>query len=252
MSRKCKQRTVALIITAAMLALVPVSVFAITADEIVENMDRNNQFDTSYVEGSIQTTDRFGEKTSTFKAWTKGSHDSLIEFTSIAERGQKVLRTEDSLYLFYPDAEEVIRMQGSALRQSLLGSDLSYEDMTEDNDTLDKYEATLEGTEVLDGRNCYVVSLKAKTRSVAYPSQKLWIDAETFVTWKGEYATKAGRLLKEMDTLETRVVGGKVFASKSRVSDKLKKDSQTIMSVDTIEVDIPLDDSLFTLENLTW
>jgi outer membrane lipoprotein-sorting protein len=252
MSSTHTKKTVFLFLAATMLVVVPFSVFALTADEIVERMDENNLFETSYTEGSIQTTDRFGLKTSTFKAWSKGSDNSLIEFTSTAERGQKVLRTQDSLYLFYPDAEEIIRLQGSALRQSLLGSDLSYEDMTENNDTLEQYTATLEGTESYEGRPCYVISLAAKTRSVAYPSQKLWVDTETFLVWKGEYATNSGRLLKEMKTLETTEIGGKTYPTKSRIEDKLKKDSQTVMGIDTLQVDIPLDDDLFSLENLTW
>ncbi len=80
----------------------PVSLFAITAEEIVREMDAQATFETSYSTGSIKTTDRFGTKESTFKAWSRGTTDSLIEFTSIAERGQKILRTKGSLYLFYP------------------------------------------------------------------------------------------------------------------------------------------------------
>jgi phosphate acetyltransferase len=124
-----------------LLLLLPSLLFALTADEIIGEMDRLSTFETTYLTGSIQTTDRFGTKTSRFNSWSQGKKDSLIEFTSAAERGQKILRTEGSLYLFYPDAEQLIRMQGAALRQSMLGSDISYEDMTEEKTTLDNYEA---------------------------------------------------------------------------------------------------------------
>ncbi|WP_320129968.1 outer membrane lipoprotein-sorting protein [uncultured Sphaerochaeta sp.] len=240
------------LITVLLLLCIPTSLFALTAEEIIGKMDYNTQYKTSYSIGSIQTKDRFGLKTSTFKAWSQGNAESLIEFTSTAEQGQKILKTNDSLYLFYPDAEQLIRMQGSALRQSLLGSDVSYEDMTEEKDTLSRYTATLNGNEIYKGRPCYVITLKAKTRSVAYPIQKIWVDSETFLTWKGEYSTKEGRLLKEMETLETMQVGEKVVASESRISDKMKKDSETIMKIESLEVDIPLDKNLFSLENLTW
>jgi hypothetical protein len=248
MSRK----KTALLIGIVLVLCIPVSLFALTADEIINKMDANDVFETSYSEGSIQTKDRFGTKTSTFKAWSEGRDSSLIEFTSIAEQGQKILRTNGSLYLFYPDAEQLIRMQGSALRQSLLGSDLSYEDMTEEKNTLKQYSATLNNTETFKERPCYVLTLTAKTRSVAYPIQKIWVDIETFLVWKGEYSTKDGRLLKEMETLATMQIKDKVFASESRISDKMKKDSETLMKIDSLEVDIPLDKDLFSLENLTW
>ena len=252
MSRKLKPAKTCILIGVILLFCLPVSLFALTADEIIQNMDANELFSTSYAIGSIQTKDRFGIKTSTFKAWSQGKDNSLIEFTSIAEQGQKILRTNGSLYLFYPDAEQLIRMQGSALRQSLLGSDLSYEDMTEEKNTLKQYSASLNGTETFKGRPCYVITLTAKTRTVAYPIEKIWVDTETFLVWKGEYSTKDGRLLKEMETLNTMQVGDKVFASESRISDKMKKDSETIMKIDSLEVDIPLDKNLFSLENLTW
>jgi len=117
-------RTRIITTTLLFLLIIPFNLSAITAEEIINTMDGMQTFDTSYSTGSIKTTDRFGVKESTFKAWSQGSSDSLIEFTSVAERGQKILRTKGSLYLFYPDDVELIRRQGAALRQSLLGSDL--------------------------------------------------------------------------------------------------------------------------------
>ncbi|MGI6433499.1 MAG: outer membrane lipoprotein-sorting protein [Sphaerochaetaceae bacterium] len=225
---------------------------AITAEEIIKTMDGMQTFDTSYSTGSIKTTDRFGAKESTFKAWSQGSSDSLIEFTSVAERGQKILRTKGSLYLFYPDAEELIRLQGAALRQSLLGSDLSYEDMTEEKNTLDKYTVRLDGSEIVNGYDCHVLTLTAKTRQVSYPIQKIWVDKQTYLVWKATYSTAQGRLLKEMEVQDTIVVDGRTLPKQTKIEDKLKRDSFTIMVLDTLEVNILLDRRIFTLENLTW
>ncbi len=241
-----------LLLAILLLLIVPSALFALSAEEIIGRMDSMATFDTTFSTGSIQTTDRFGTKTSLFKSWSQGKNDSLIEFTSKAERGQKVLRTEGSLYLFYPDAEQIIRMQGAALRQAMLGSDISYEDMTEEKNTLDNYTAKLEGLETFKGRECHVLTLTAKTRTVAYPIQKIWVDTESFLTWKGEYSTQAGRLLKEMEVLETFKSGDRVLPKQTKIADKMKKDSSTLMTIDTFEANPTLDRSIFTLENLTW
>lgn len=238
--------------TTLILLLVMTSLAAVTAQQIVREMDALETFDTSYSEGEIVTTDRFGKKTSTFKAWSRGAYDSLIEFTSIAERGQKVLRTEGELYLFYPDAEELIRLQGAALRQSMLGSDISYEDMTGEKDTLSQYDVQLLRDEVVSGRSCYVLQFDAKTRTVAYPRQVVWVDKETFMVWKGEFSTKAGRLLKEMEVLDIMDVDGRTLPKVTRISDKMKRDSATEMRLTKLDIDIGLDPAIFTLQNLTW
>lgn len=235
-----------------LLVFFPSNLSAVSAEEIIQKMDELATFETSYSTGSIQTKDRFGTKTSTFNAWSQGESDSLIEFTSTAERGQKILRTKGSLYLFYPDAEELIRLQGAALRQSMLGSDISYEDMTEEKNTLDNYKAVLEGTEAFKDTMCYVITLTATTRSVAYPVQKLWIDTDYYLVWKAQYSTAQGRLLKEMEVLSTLEAGGRVIASETRIQDKMKRDSHTYMRLDSLEVNPVLDKKIFTLENLTW
>lgn len=242
------------LMTATLLCMIciPFALSAITAEDIIRTMDGVQTFETSYATGSIKTTDRFGVKVSTFKAWSQGSSDSLIEFTSTAERGQKILRTKGSLYLFYPDAEELIRLQGAALRQSMLGSDLSYEDMTEEKNTLDDYTAHLDGSELVNGHDCHVLTLTAKKRQVAYPIQNIWVDKETYVVWKAAHSTAQGRLLKEMEVLSTLVAGDRTLPKESRIVDKLKRDSSTVMGIDTLEVNIPLDAKIFTLENLTW
>jgi outer membrane lipoprotein-sorting protein len=242
------------LITATLLCLlcIPLTLSAMSAEDIIRTMDGMQTFDTSYATGSIKTTDRFGVKESTFKAWSQGTNDSLIEFTSIAERGQKILRTKGSLYLFYPDAEELIRLQGAALRQSVLGSDLSYEDMTEEKNTLDDYTARLDGREMVNAHECHVLTLTAKTRQVAYPIQKIWVDTQTYLVWKAAYSTAQGRLLKEMEVLDTIVVDGKTLPKQTKIEDKMKRDSSTVMALDTLEVNIPLDRKIFTLENLTW
>ena len=245
-----KNKTITLLIILSL--FIPVTAFALTGEEIIRRADEIQVFETSEASGEFQIKDRFGVKVSTFNSWSRGKNESLIEFTSKAERGQKVLRTEDELYLFYPDAEELIRMQGSMLRQSMLGSDISYEDMTGGKDRISQYDVILEGEETINGNDCYVLIMTAKVRTVPYPKEKLWIDKETFLVWKAEYYTKSDRLLKEMKTLDTQIINGRTIAVETKIVDKMKTDTETIMFISDIKINIPIDDAMFSLEELSW
>ena len=240
-----------LIIT-TILMILPALAFAISGEEIVRQADEAQTFETAESSGEIRVTDRFGTKVSTFNSWTRGENESLIEFTSLAERGQKILRTEDEIYLYYPDAEELIRMQGAALRQGMLGSDISYEDMTGGKDRASQYSIEISREETILGRECWVLTLTAKTRTVPYPKEIVWIDKQDYLVLKGEYYTKSGRLLKEMEVLEIGELDGITLALKTRISDKMKSDSETLMIIRDLEVDIRLDDDVFSLEELSW
>lgn len=223
-----------------------------TAEEIVRRLDANEVQGTSHATATMTIRDRFGERTSTMETWGKGRDLALIEFTSPAERGQKVLRTEDEIYLYYPDAAELVRLQGAALRESMLGSDISYEDMTGGKTLLETYEAELLGEETVEGHRCYQVEFVARRRNVAYPKQIMWIDAELFVARRSEQYALSGRLLKSGSLHDIQEIDGYYVATRIVISDALKRNSSTELVLEDIEFDIRLRDDLFSLEELSW
>ena len=222
---------------------------AITGEEIIEKADELQSFDTQKSSGTMISHDRFGDITSTFESWSRGNKEFLLEFTNAEERGQKVLRVDDVMYLYDPDAEETIRLSGAALKDSLFG-DVSYEDVSEGNDTLDQYNAVLDGEELKKGQNCYRVILTAKKRNAPYYKQILWINRDNFVLVYGEYYSKRDIHLKTIEVLDIMEKGDKFVISHLILRDVIKGDSHTEMILDDIELDIPLEDRLFTEEAL--
>lgn len=223
-----------------------------TAESIVTKMEKNLVHKSAKSEGEMIVTDRFGTKRTTFVSWARGEEDMLVEFTSKEERGQKILRTNDEIYLYYPDAEELIRIQGPALRDSVMGSDMSYEDMTGNKGILDSYRVTLEGSERVDGRDCYKIDLLAKSRDVPYHKQTMWVDKRDYIYRKIHQFSRSGDLLKELIIEDTLEEEGKIIPSRMIIRDVLKKDSKTEFILEDIDINISLDPSTFSLEELTW
>lgn len=223
-----------------------------SAEQVIQRLEENQVHETARSEGRMIINDRFGEKVTTFKSWAAGDEKSLIEFTSRQERGQKILRTDDEIYLYFPDAAEVIRLQGAALRDSVLGSDMSYEDMTGGKGLLEDYDAEMLGTETVDGQECYKIELKAKGRGVAYPKEIIWVDAEMYVTRRVHMFSLSGKLLKEMRMQDYVTRRGKTFPVRFIIEDKLKRNSSTEFVIETIEIGVDIPSSRFSLEELTW
>lgn len=94
--------------------------------------------------------------------------------------------------------------------------------------------------------------LTARRREVVYPRQVVWIDAEQFVTRRVEQFSRRGRALKRMVVSDYRAVGGKLIAVRLEMSDLMKRDSRTVFLIDAIEVDGAVDETLFSLEELTF
>ena len=223
-----------------------------SAVEIVRRMQSNQVYETSRVRARMTVTDRFGTKVTTFNSYSRGTDDALIEFTSAEEKGQKILRTRDEIYIFYPGAEELIRLQGAAFRDAVLGSDMSYEDLTGGKSILELYEVSLEGRETVDGADCWRIAMTAKGRNVAYPRQVIWVDPELGSPRRMQQFSLSNRLLKESRLSGFRQVAGRVVPMRVVLEDKLKKGSSTEFIVEDIAIGLPLDPALFSLEKLTW
>ena len=239
-----------ILILTALLIFIVSGLFAITAKEIIEKMELNLVYDTSIVEGRMVINDRFGTRTSTYISYAEGEEKSLLEFTNIEDAGQKILRLKDEIYLYYPDAEETIRLQGAALRQAVMGSDFSYEDMTGDKGILDSYAVTLDGEETIDGIPCYILTLTAKTRDVPYQKEIMWVDKELFIYRQVHKLAKSGKVLKEMKITDLIIVDGLYIPSGLTMVDKLKRNSSTEFYMDSIELGVELPEDIFTLGEL--
>ncbi len=240
------------VLAAVALAGAAAAAGAITGEEVIRLMEANQTHKTEQGDGQLLITDRFGKRTKTFRYFAEGSESMLIEFTNPEERGQKILRLENEIYLYFPDAEEVIHLQGSALKESVMGSDFSYEDLTGEKELLDLYQVRLLGRESLAGIDCYLLELKGRKRGVAYPLQKVWVEVERLVLRQGEYYALSGRLLKTLEVKRVERIDGKNIPVDVLMKDAMKKSSSTEFKVSNLRIDEPLPQGVFSLERLSW
>jgi outer membrane lipoprotein-sorting protein len=222
------------------------------AEEIVRRLEANQVTNTARCDARFSVTNRFGVTASEFTSWSRKGGDTLVEIASGPDRGQKILRQGANIYLFYPDAEEVIWLKGSALKDSIMGSDFSYEDLTNDKTLADRFDSVLVGTEKIDGIDCYRLMLTAKSRAEAYAKEELWVDAALFVTRRALLYSAAGKPIRELTASDIHPVGGKNFAFRTVMKDLLKKGTSTEMTVVKAEFDIPVSDRYFNREELSW
>jgi outer membrane lipoprotein-sorting protein len=223
-------------------ALVLLSLATPPSESILEKVDRNMSSKNRIIESEMIIYGKRTSRTVTAKTWSEGTKKSFTEYlTPAAERGTKMLKLEGQLWIYSPSTDRTIQISGNMLRQSVMGSDLSYEDMMDDRKLQDIYDEKLIGNEVLDGRNALVVELTAKVEDVAYYSQKMWVDAERYVPLKQEMFAKSGQLLKRLEYKDVKNVAGRWFPFTVIYKDMLKdgKGTEFIMTSIQFDQDIP-------------
>lgn len=218
-----------------------------TAEEIVRRAENARRYESAYMEARMVNHDTFGSKTIEYRLWAREDR-FLLEFTSDAERGQRILRTEDRVYHFFPDSEAVfVRSAGD----QIIGL-ISYEDVTRETEILEEYTVALEGEETIGGRRCYRVAMEVKERRrVAYPRQTAWIDAADYTIRRVEMFTRRGESLKTMEVREFRQISGVTVAVDAVIVDEVRPEVRSEIFVKTVDLDQPLPENLFTRRELT-
>lgn len=217
------------------------------ADRILDKVDANLSSENRVFESTMVIHGRRDSRTITSKSYSVGDTKSFTEYLSPPrEKGVKMLKLEDKLWIYSPDTDRAIQISGHMLRQSVMGSDLSYEDMMEDRKLTDVYDARVTGNEAIDGRDTYVLELKATVDDIAYDSRKMWIDRERFVPLKEELYAKSGQLLKRTTLSDVRQIDGRWFPTTILYKDMLKQGKGTAFRITEIRFNQDIPEYIFT------
>jgi len=222
----------------------------LTAEEIINMRDDNEYFDTAQMEAEMIIVSGSRKITKTMVALTD-KKNSLAEFTNSQDRGTKFLKRENDLWMFFPDAEEIIKISGHMLNQGMMGSDFSYQDVMESDKLTDLYDFKIIREEELDGRPCYVLEGIAREGvKVSYYRRVSWIEKERFIGLKEELYAQSGHLLKETKVNKIEEIEGRWVPTDSVMEDKLKKDTYTQFIITQISFNPEIPEETFSLQNL--
>jgi outer membrane lipoprotein-sorting protein len=222
-----------------------------TASEIIQKVDDNMSSDTRITESQMIIHGRRNSRTITSVGYSRGKYDNFTEYLAPErEKGTKMLKLKDYLWIYSPSSDRTIQLSGHMLRQSVMGSDLSYEDMMEDRKLLDIYDAVIEGEEEIDGKKVWRLALTAKVDDATYHSRKLWVEQEHFVPIKEDLFAKSGQLLKRTIMSDIKKVDGRWYPHKMNYKDMLKDGKGTDFVVTKMQIDVPISDNVFNKSNL--
>ena len=219
-----------------------------SVQDIIRAMDENLNAKSRVLTSKMVVHGRRTSRTIESKNWVVGIDKAFTEYLSPPrEKGTKMLKLGDKLWTYSPQTDRVIQISGHMLRQSVMGSDMSYNDMMEDRPLIELYEATLEGSVEIDGRDHWIMLLEAKVKGLSYPKRRAWIDKEYLLPTKEELYAKSGKLLKTSTMDGIKKVQGRWFPSRFVFKDELKRNSKgTEWVIDEIEFDVDIPDSRFS------
>jgi len=246
-------KTLFLLLCGVMLSASPsFAVDKLSGQEILKRVDNNQLLDHAIINSTMIIHGRSGTRTITSNSWISGKNKSFSEYLSPArEKGKKMLKLGDKLWTYTPEPHDrIIAISGHLLKQSVMGSDLSYEDMMSNDSMEDDYDAKVIGNETIETRPCHVLELTAKRDDVSYYKRKVWVDSERWITMQTNLIAKGGKLLKKLITKDVFKLDNRWYPKEIHFKDMLAKGGGTEYHITTIDLKATIPDSRFTKASL--
>jgi len=222
-----------------------------SGDWILQKVDENFGSDNKIVHSRMIIHGRRASRTVEARSWIQGEEKSFTEYLSPPrEAGTKMLKLGDQLWTYSPSTDRTILISGHMLRQSIMGSDLSYEDMMEDPRLNVLYSASVAGEEPIENRECWILDLDSRGEEIAYFKRKIWVDKERYVVMREERFAKSGKLLKTIEVKAVERMGGRWIGTRIVFKDALKDGLGTEFTLEAIEFNAAIPEILFTKASL--
>lgn len=155
----------------------------------------------------------------------------------------------DGMYLWLPSVKRVRRVTGTFADGGLLGTNFSYSDFRQIQNSFDGSTATLEGPDVLDRRDVNIVSFApAKGEESSFGRVRAWIDQETCVPLKMD-VLENGVVHKRL-TVDHHAVqkAGGVWYPSVVLAENLKEGTKSTMRVVKVTTGAPVSKGYFDPE----
>ncbi|MFQ6606317.1 MAG: outer membrane lipoprotein-sorting protein [Fidelibacterota bacterium] len=182
-----------------------------------------------------------------------GGKKQIIWFLSPPDdRGVAFLKIEhqdreDEMRLWLPAFKKVRRISAKKKGDAFMGSDLSYEDLT--NRDLEENEYRRLEDETIQGKECYVLEVIPKPEAQStYSRHVSWIVKTDLTILKEESYDRSGRLKKKKAFQYTKLKS--YHLPKEIFVEDVQKKHTTRLTFDHMEVDTGVKASLFQEKNL--
>lgn len=231
---------------AVVLFAAPARLHSLTGTEFLKKIDANMLYE-KRTTAAAMTINRPNRPTKIMELiiYSKGLDQAAIEYTAPArEKGTRFLKIEDNLWIYMPSTEKVMKISGHMLRQSMMGSDFSYEDSVRNESLEEMFRAEIVGEEEMAGRPCHVLRLESKKQDVSYPYMKLWVDKEWMIPIKEELMALSGKVIKEVILGEVKQFGSRYIPTRIVMRDLLRKDTSTEILLKDVRFELELSEDL--------
>lgn len=226
-----------------------------TGTEIIDRMtELMNQTNTMGVMTQTIQTSSGQLRTFEMESYSANKGEmTLIRYLKPASvKGQAflMLNNANDIWTYFPRTGRVRKLASHAKKQSVQGSDFTYEDMGGGETWKEEYEPTNLGAEDLEGESCWKLQLEGiPEQEPSYSRMVVWVRQADYSPLQMDYYDEDGDLLKSLYLEDIQDVDGVPTAMKM-VMRNHKDDTETRMEMLSVTYDWEPPSGFFSERNL--
>jgi outer membrane lipoprotein-sorting protein len=246
--------------------LLPLSLFAMSADEIAKQVDERDVGDKSISTMEMILIDKHGNhrvrKMKNYSMDKGQDTQSVIFFLSPADVRNTAFLTydyadsekDDDQWLYLPALKKTKRIASSDKSSSFMGSDFTYSDMTSRD--IDDYTYRIAKETLVRNHKVWVMESIPKTQKTidetGYSKSYMFVRQDNFVVVRALHILKDGGKKKYLDVKKLEKIDGIWVATEIEMKTTKDKNTlhRTILKLDNVKFNQDLDNSFFTVRRI--
>jgi outer membrane lipoprotein-sorting protein len=222
------------------------------ARQIIKKADEKMRGMSSYAQLTMEIIRPEWKREMSMKSWSKGTEYALVYVVFPAkDKGTVSLKIGNEMWNWLPSIERSIKVSPSMMMQSWMGSDFTNDDLIRQSSIVNDYTHKLAGEQLVRGSDCYKIELIPKPEApVVWGKIIAWITKDDFNQLKVEYYDEDGTLVNVMSGYDLKKMDGRLIPTRWEMVPADEPGKKTVMTYNSIDFDIPLEDSFFSKQNM--
>jgi outer membrane lipoprotein-sorting protein len=218
---------------------------------LLTQVDDSGRSNSSHVMMSMRVKTKRFARAMKMETWSKGKEHSLIRLLEPAkDRGVATLKVGDKLWNYLPNTDRVMRVPSAMMSGAWMGSHISNDDLVKEYRLSEDYTFALAPGSKAVGSDQYTIRCTPKPATpVVWGYVDVSVRADG-VPLKQEFFSEKGKKVRTMTYSEIKEVSGIKVPHKMVIKPEDKPNEFTEMVFHTMELDIAVDESLFSLQSL--
>ncbi len=248
------------LIATAIAILATSATFAQTGRDIMLKAENRPEAKTSQTELTMTIINKRGkERVRKLKSYTMevGKDEKTLMFfeypgdvkgTGFLTWNYDKIGKDDDKWLYLPAMKKTRRISGSSAKKDyFMGTDFTYDDMGDRN--IDEDTHKLLGEETVNGHKCWKIESTSKDKRDIFSKKIIWLRQDILIPEKVDFYDRMGKLHRQM-VFDKVAQNKEYWVIMKMTMTNVQTKHKTIIEFNNMELDVPMDESKFTVQTL--